>query len=336
MRICQLSTPHIPTPPRAYGGSELVAGYVTEELVRRGHEVTLFAAPESRTSARLVSIPQADEVSPFDYRELVHVTKALQYARDFDIIHNHCLYAGPALASLSTTPMVSTLHYIHHILRCFPNHNYVGVSQSQLTLAKNLNIRDVIHHGIDTDQFYVERNKDDYLLFLGRFHPNKGTHLAIEAAVRSEHSLLIAAPPPPMDQQEYFDSLIKPHLKGRISYLGEVEGRMKASLLAKAKALILPLTWDEPFGLVLLEAMASGTPVVATNRGSVPELVVDGKTGFVVEDMNQMVEAIENVHHIHPDDCRAHVQRHFSIGAMVDRYEALYKRILSEQRSRRW
>lgn len=331
MRIAQLSTPHIPTPPPGYGGSELVASHITEELVRRGHDVTLFATAESQTKANLVHFPEVNGVSSFDYRELVHVANAFRQAGNFDIIHNHCLYAGPAAALLSSTPVVSTLHYIHHILRSFPDHNYVAVSQSQKRLANNLNVRRIIHNGIDTGSYHLERDKGDYLLFLGRFHPNKGAHLAIEAALRSGTALLIAAPHPPEDQREYFDSLIKPHLNGKIDYVGEVKGQTKAVLLARAKTVLLPLMWDEPFGLVLLEAMASGTPVVAMNRGSVPEIVLHGKTGYIVNDLHEMVEAIENVGRIDPLECRAHVERNFSIEPMVDRYLSLYESILQER-----
>ncbi|MBI2952752.1 MAG: glycosyltransferase family 4 protein [Chloroflexi bacterium] len=331
MRIAQISTPHIPTPPPAYGGSELVASYITEELVRQGHQVTLFAAPGSRTAATLISFPEVNQASTFDARELVHVARAFRYSHDFDIVHNHCLSAGPALAHVSPVPVMSTLHYIHHILGCFPDHNYAAVSQRQKQLASNLRIRDVVYNGIDVNLFRLGEDKDDFILFLGRFHPNKGAHLAIQVALRAERALVIAAPLPPPDQQDYFDALIKPHLHGRITYVGEVRGQTKTELLAKAKAIVSPLTWDEPFGLVLLEAMASGTPVIATNRGSVPELVLDGKTGFVVADVDEMVQAIERVGEIDSSSCRAHVEQNFSIQAMVDKYLALYRLLLGNQ-----
>ena len=313
----------------------MVASLITEELVKRGHEVTLFASPGSRTAANLVSFLEIEQVSTFDYRELVHASIAFRYVREFDIVHNHCLYAGPALAKLSATPVVTTLHYIHHILRSFPDNDYVAVSHSQAQLVGNLRVREVIHNGIDTNKFFVSSEKEDYLLFLGRFHPNKGAHLAIEVAHKSGHTLLMAAPPPPADQQEYFDVHIKPHLNGRIDYVGEVKGAAKAALLARAKTVILPLTWDEPFGLVLLEAMASGTPVLATSKGAVPELVVNGLTGFVVDSVDDMVRAIDKVGNIDPGTCRAHVERHFSVKTMVDRYEALYRSILDETQKRR-
>ncbi len=332
MRIAQISTPHIPTPPIAYGGSELVASHITEELVRRGHQVTLFATPDSQTSATLVSFPKVNEASSFDQRELVHVANAFRYAGDFDIIHNHCLSAGPALAQASPTPVASTLHYIHHILRFFPDHDYVAVSYSQRRLANNLRIRDVIHNAVDVNKFTFEQDKDDYLLFLGRFHSNKGAHIAIDVASRSGDRLLIAAPSPPPDQQDYFDRLIKPRLNGRIEYVGEIRGEIKAKLLAKAKALIFPLAWDEPFGLVLLEAMASGTPVIATNRGSVSEVVLHGKTGYIVNSVDEMIDAIENTGNIIPSNCRTHVEQNFSIDRMVDKYIALYHSLLVEER----
>lgn len=331
MKIAQISTPHIPTPPLAYGGSELVASTITEELVRRGHQVTLFATSDSHTSAELVSFPGIERLSSFDHRELVHVANAFRYAGDFDIIHNHCLSAGPALAHLSPTPVVSTLHYIHHILRFFPDHDYVAVSHCQKNTAGDLRIREVVHNAIDSSKFTFEPDKDDYLLFLGRFHPNKGAHLAIDVAVLSGNRLVIAAPSPAPDQEDYFNRLIKPRLGATIEYVGEVRGEPKVRLLAKAKALILPLTWDEPFGLVMLEAMASGTPVIATNRGSVPEIVLHGKTGYIVDGLDEMVRAIDQASRIIPSDCRRHVEKNFSVETMVDKYLAVYHSLLANK-----
>ena len=333
MRIAQLSTPHLPTPPTGYGASELIASLATEELVRRGHEVTLFALRGSVTAARLIQFPEVEVVDRFDYRELVHASRAMAFARRFDVIHNHCLFAGPAMSHLSQTPCVSTLHYVHPVLACFPGHPLVAVSRSQRDAATGLNVVGVVHNAVDVSQFHVAPGREDYLLFLGRFHPNKGADLAIEVARRLGARLLIAAPLPHPDQQAYFDEQVKPHLGGRIEYLGEVSGRQKRELLARARCLLVPNRWAEPFGLVVLEAAASGTPVVAMARGALPELVVDGETGYLVEDVGEMAEAVGRVDSIDGARCRKHVSDNFSVERMVTGYLQIYDRILARRRA---
>ena len=337
MRIAQLSTPHLPTPPKGYGASELIASMITEELVRRGHEVTLFAHRDSVTSAHLVHFPLVEEVQKFDYRELAHVSKALSLADRFDIVHNHCLFAGPAMASLLGLRCISTLHYTHPVLACFPEHPFVAVSYAQKA-ASTLNVVGVVYNAVDLDRYYISPNKDDYLLFLGRFHPNKGADIAIEVAKRLGTRLLIAAPKPHPDQHAYFDEQIKPHLNEQIQYLGEVTGKRKSALLARAHCVLLPDRWDEPFGLVVLEAAASGTPVVATRKGAIPELVLEGVTGYLAEDVESMAEAVKKVGSINPSSCRAHVAAGFSIARMVDGYLVLYEKALQGKLSKsgRW
>lgn len=327
MKIAQLSTPHLPTPPAGYGASELIASMVTEELVRRGHEVTLFAHRDSTTSARLVHFPLVEEVQKFDYRELAHVSQTMAVADNFDVVHNHCLFAGPAMASLRRLRCISTLHYTHPVLACFPEHPFVAVSHAQKALSR-LKVVGVVHNAVDLNRYHPGPDKEDYLLFLGRFHPNKGVDLAIQVANRLGARLLIAAPQPHPDQQSYFDKQVSPLLSHRIQYLGEVAGERKSELLAKAYCVLMPYRWDEPFGLVALEAAASGTPVIATRKGALPELVVDGVTGYLVGDVESMVESVGKAGSINPSDCRAHVTNNFSIGRMVDGYLDLYQKAL--------
>lgn len=335
MRIAQLSTPHLPTPPVGYGASELIASLITEELVRRGHEVTLFAHSESVTSAHFLHFPEVEEVQRFDYRELVHVSRALALSLGFDVIHNHCLFAGPAMASLRETHCLSTLHYTHPVLASFPEHPYVAVSHAQKAASVRLNVVAVVHNAVDLRLFHPSSSKRDYLLFLGRFHPNKGADLAIQVANRLGARLLIAAPPPHPDQQAYFDGQVKPHLNHRIRYIGEVTGERKSQLLAEAHCLLMPDRWEEPFGLVVLEAAASGTAVVAMRKGALPELIVPGETGFLVDGVEEMAEAVHWVGNLSPYRCRDHASANFGVVRMVDGYLELYERAIRGELERR-
>ncbi len=328
MRIAQLSTPHLPTPPVGYGASELIASLITEELVRRGHEVTLFAHHASVTSARFFHFPEVEEVQRFDYRELAHVSRSLTLSDEFDVIHNHCLFAGPAMAALRRTPCLSTLHYTHPVLACFPEHPYVAVSYAQKAVSSPLNVVGVVHNAIDLRLYHPSSVKKDYLLFLGRFHPNKGADLAIQVADRLGARLLVAAPPPHPDQQAYFDEEVEPFLGHSIEYLGEVTGEQKSSLLAEARCVLMPDRWEEPFGLVALEAAASGTPVVATRKGALQELIVHGETGFLVDSVEEMVGATRQVDSLSPGRCREHASTNFGVSRMVDGYLELYEQAI--------
>lgn len=306
----------------------MIASLITEELVRRGYEVTLFAHGDSTTSARFIRFPEVEAVHRFDYRELVHVSRALALSREFDVIHNHCLFAGPAMASLRETRCISTLHYVHPVLAAVPEHPYVAVSHAQKSASAHLNVVAVVHNAIDLRLFQPASAKKDYLLFLGRFHPNKGVDLAIRVAKRLGMRLLIAAPPPHPDQQVYFDEQVRPHLNHHIQYLGEVTGRRKGELLAEAHCLLMPDRWEEPFGLVALEAAASGTPVVAMRRGALPELVVPGETGFLVDGVEEMAEAVLLAGSLDPQRCREHASANFRVDRMVDGYIEVYERAI--------
>jgi glycosyltransferase involved in cell wall biosynthesis len=328
MRIAQLSTPHLPTPPVGYGASELIASLITEELVRRGHEVTLFAHGDSVTSARFIHFPQVEEVQRFDYRELAHVGRAMALSDGFDVVHNHCLFAGPAMAGLRDVRCLSTLHYTHPVLACFPEHPYVAVSHAQKAANPRLNVVGVVHNAVDLRLYQPSSARQDYLLFLGRFHPNKGVDLAIRVADRLGARLLIAAPTPHPDQRGYFDEHVAPHIGHRIEYLGEVTGEQKCRLLAEARCLLMPDRWEEPFGLVALEAAASGTPVVAMRKGALPELVLHGETGFLVDSVEEMIEAVRRVDSLDPTRCRQHATTNFSVGRMVDGYLELYEKAI--------
>jgi glycosyltransferase involved in cell wall biosynthesis len=326
VRIAILSTPHVPTPPQGYGASELIAGQLAEGLSQRGHEVHLFA---SEGSTKLVQrsrcYPQQRLGTSFDQRELIHVAHAVREAGDCDLVHNHCLAAGPPFARISRRPFLTTLHYLHPVVHAFPEGPYVAISQSQRRLASQLNVCGMVYNGVDLRNFPFGESREDYLLFLGRFHPNKGADLAIEVARRLDRRLILAAPAPPDDQRGWFDEKVRPHLQGKVEWIGPVEGDAKARLLGRAAATLLPLRWDEPFGLVMIESMACGTPPVAMRRGAAPEIILDGVTGLLVDDLDQFVAAVEQAPSIDPYACRARVEQHFSVDRMVDDYLRLYR-----------
>ena len=335
MRIAQISTPHIAAPPKGFGASELIAGLLAEELTRRGHHVTLFTTVDSPARVSEVAyFPEARGLEPFELRELLHIGRALEGAREFDIIHNHCLSAGPAFGKLAPVPFISTLHYLSPAVRAFPRCTYVAVSESQRRSLPDLNIAAVVHNAIDPSAYTLRLEKKSYLLFLGRFHPNKGVHLAIEVAKRRGEHLIIAALPPPDDQRDYFDSHIRPHLGGLIEWVGGVEGPVKDELLGHARCVLLPICWDEPFGLVYLEAMACGTPVLTFARGAAPEVVQHGRTGYVVRTLDEMIAALDRIQDIDPWECRRHVEAHFTVSRMADDYLSVYQTLIEDLRLR--
>ena len=338
LRIAQIAPPHKAIPPEGYGGSELVAGNLTEELVRRGHEVTLFAHPDSTTTARLVAFPEAAGITDFDRHELVHAARALEHAvehaADFDIVHNHCLSVGPALAALAGSagaPVVSTLHYQHTITPAFPEHPYVAISRSQRALAKALNVVAVVYNGIDCARFPLTEHerRSRYLLYMGRMDARKGTDIAIQVARLLDAELVLAGPPPDQDQVPFYEEHVQPWIGGRITYVGEAKGRRKIELLTRARCVLVPSRWNEPFGLVACEAMACGTPVVASTRGALPELVADGETGYLAATPQEMAAGVERAGAINPHRCRRHVEEHFSAASMAEGYLAVYDALLS-------
>lgn len=328
LRIAQIAPPGIPCPPEGYGASELVAGNLSNELVRRGHDVTLFAHPASRTEARLVSFDGIYEIASAEQREVAHTSLALDYASEFDIIHNHCIFPGAALIRMAPAPSLTTLHYLRPILSTFATEPYVAVSHSQARSLPNLNVAGVAHNGVDLRRLPFVADKSDYLLFLGRIDPKKGPHLAIDVARQLGRRLVVAAPHPSRDNLAYFENEVKPRLGGPIEYVGHIIGDEKARLIGGAHCVLMPQQWEEPFGLVAVEAMACGTPVVALHRGALPEIVRHGTTGFVVAHVDEMAEAVDRIGSIDPLQCRQVVAEHFTASAMADAYLRIYHRLL--------
>jgi glycosyltransferase involved in cell wall biosynthesis len=344
MRIAEVAPLYESVPPRLYGGTERVVSYLTEELVRLGHDVTLFASGDSVTSARrqpfgqraLRLDPSAVDGLASHMRMLAHVYRR---AAEFDIIHCHTDYLGLHLAHHSKTPTVITLHGRLDIpelepLYCdFPEVSLVSISNTQRAYMPRAPWVATVHHGLPPELFTFQPRPGSYLLFLGRISPEKGVDAAIRVARHTKVPLRIAAKVDRVDQA-YFESTIRPLLDGpEVEYLGEVDDRRKNELLGGALALIFPIDWPEPFGLVMIEALACGTPVIARRRGSVPEVIRHGETGFVVETEDEMVEAVARARELDRIPLRREFERRFNDQVMAEHYLEVYRRILSEKHS---
>lgn len=348
MRIAQVAPPFEAVPPIAYGGTERVVATLTEELVRRGHDVTLFAAGDSRTSARLEPTvekalwhcePLFKDLNPFWSITVDTVWEKLQ---DFDVVHSHLDYWGYPLARHGGVPVVTTLHgrldlpELQPLYRRFPDVLLVSISNAQRRPLRMANFVATIYHGIELDQFTFSPERGDYLAFLGRISPEKGLDTAIRVARRAGMPLRIAARKPLHHDDpnvradwEHYRQDIKPLLeRGHATLIGEVAGQKKDNFLRDAAALLFPIRWPEPFGLVMVEALACGTPVIALRDGSVPEVIDDGVTGFVCSDEEEMVSAVGRLAELDRARCRAEAERRFSPTAMASAYEALYDRLL--------
>ncbi|MDA0267533.1 MAG: glycosyltransferase family 4 protein [Cyanobacteria bacterium] len=345
MRIAQVAPLWEQVPPFGYGGTELVVSLLTEELVRRGHQVTLFAAGDSETIARLE--PGCEKalrvvgMLPPEYvrHEQRQLGKVFDRAGEFDLIHSHMDVAALPYTHASQTPVVHTLHgpfttATESLFSQYRRQNLVTVSNSQQRPELGLNYVATVYNAISLDQFefYPQPAAPPYLAFLGRMAEEKGPHLAIEIAKRSGWPLKMAGKID-LEDQAFFDRAVAPHIDGKhIEYLGEVNHHQKQTLMGQAIATLFPITWPEPFGLVMIESMASGTPVIAMAMGSAPEVVADGKTGFLCRRAEDCVEAVAQVHRLSRPACRAHVVHNFSVARMVDGYEAIYRRLISDRR----
>ncbi|MBD2361778.1 glycosyltransferase family 4 protein [Anabaena minutissima FACHB-250] len=343
MRIAQIAPLWERVPPPAYGGIELVVGLLTDELVRRGHEVTLFASGDSITSAKLASVhPRAlrldSSIKEYGIYEMLQLGSVYERADEFDIIHSHMGCASLSYTKLVKTPTVNTLHGIftpdnEKMFQYAKSQPFVSISDAQRELRLGLNYVGTVYNGIDVSsyKFYPQPDEPPYLTFLGRISPEKGTHLAIEIAKKAGWRLKIAGKVDVVDV-EYFEKEVKPLIDGQqIEYLGEANHTQKNILMGGAVATLFPITWREPFGLVMVESMASGTPVIAMKLGSTTEVIAHGKTGFLCNDVEECVSAIAKVADLNRYACREYVQNRFSLQAMTDGYEEVYRQILQKK-----
>ena len=341
LRIAMLAPLAEAIPPTLYGGTERVVSLLTEELVRRGHEVTLFASGDSRTAATLIPVcPRGLRLDPeardFTAYTLLALGEAYSRAAEFDIMHNHNDYLAFALARLAATPTVTTTHgrldlsEVRRFYGVYPEQRLVSISHDQRNWLPEANWVGTVHNGIAVDRFRLREKPGDYLVFLGRISPEKRPDRAIEIARDVGMKLVIAAKVDAVDR-EYYESAIAPLIaanRGLIEYIGEVDESGKDEVLGNAYAYLFPIDWPEPFGLTMVEAMATGTPVIASRNGSVPEIVQDGVTGFVCSTFKELIEAVPKVASLERAACRRHVERAFTPAAMADGYEAIYHRVL--------
>ncbi len=341
MRIAQIAPLWERVPPFRYGGIELIVSLLTDELVRRGHEVTLFASGDSITKAHLKAVhDQAlrldKEVKEPGLYEQMMLSDLYQQADHFDIIHSHIGYTALPYSVFVKTPTVHTTHGIftpdnEKIFRRFASQPYTSISEAQREPRLGLNYIHTVYNGIEPDAYLFQEKptQPPYLAFVGRLSPEKGPEGAINIARATGLPLKMAGKIDSVDRT-YYDEKLKPLIDGeQIQYLGEVSHEEKVELLSNAAVTLFPITWREPFGLVMIESMATGTPVVGMALGAVPEVIADGKTGFVCNTLEKMIEAVPEAMKLDRQTCRDYVLNRFSVSTMATEYERAFERVLS-------
>jgi len=338
MRIAQVAPLFESVPPKLYGGTERVVSYLTEELVRLGHDVTLFASGDSVTGAHLIAVcPEALRLSTTCIDQLAHhivmLEEVLLQSDNFDVIHFHIDYLHFPLSRHQGLVNLTTLHGrldipdLQPLYKRFGGMPVVSISDAQREPLPNANWQATVYHGLPQGQFSVYKQEGKYLAFLGRISPEKGVDRAIEIATLAGVPLKIAAKVDRSDQ-EYFDSKIRPLLNNPlVEFIGEIGYPEKNHFLGNAVALLFPIDWREPFGLVMIEAMACGTPVIAYPHGSVPEVIEEGRTGFLVNNVQAAAKAVEQVTKISREECRQRFEERFSATKMAKNYLTVYNNL---------
>ena len=342
MRIAQLAPLAESVPPKQYGGTERIVSYITEELVRLGHEVTLFASGDSETSARLEpmcseGLRKANGVSNPQAPFTMMLEKTFSSADQFDLFHSHLDFLAFPLARRCGTPVLTTLHgrldlpELKPIFAEFLDCPLISISDAQRKPLAWANWQQTIHHGLPEHLYSFHPASSGYLTFVGRLTPEKRPDHAIEIAKRAGMPLKIAAKVDPVDR-EYFRTIIEPLLSDPlVEFVGEITDREKNDLIGNAAALLAPFDWPEPFGLVFIEALACGTPILAYRRGSVPEIVHDGQTGFICETVDQMVQAVPRISTLDRQQCRSVFEQRFTVQRMVQDYLCAYENLILQQ-----
>ena len=342
LRIAQLAPLYERIPPKLYGGTERVVSYVTEELVRRGHDVTLFASGDSLTSAKLA--PGCPRALRLEGKPEIGVCLQLPMISDvyegaaghFDVVHSHVDYWSLPFAQLTSVPTVTTMHgrldleELKPVYARYKRAQLVSISDSQRTPLPFMNWVATIYHGLPRDLLRYSASPGKYLAFLGRISPEKRPDIAIDVARKAGIPFKLAAKVDVVDR-EYFESVIKPRLcPPDVEYIGEIAEHEKSEFLGNALALLFTIDWPEPFGLAMIEALACGTPVVARPCGSVPEVIEPGITGYVAREVDELIDAIKKVESLSRENCRKQFERRFTAEVMVDRYEDVYLRAMGE------
>jgi glycosyltransferase involved in cell wall biosynthesis len=341
MKIAQVADCLLPVPPKKYGGMERMVSYLTEELVLQGHDVTLFASPDSKTRAQLISPPtNSQRELPYSLLDqIVKMSQLSKHSSEFDLIHLHAVspvYWLPFLRLLNV-PYLITQHNIlldvsvmELYFREFSDVPLVSISNAQREPALWLNWQATVYCSLPLELYESQEKSEGYLAFIGRFSPAKGLHDAIEIAKQSKMKLKIAGCPFHASEQKYFESAIQPLLGDpMLEYVGELDDNEKQSFLGGACALLFPVTWREPFGLVMVEALACGTPVIAYRNGAVQEVITDGITGFVVKGLQDAIDAVSRIQSLSRSRCRQEVEERFSVGRMCKEYLDQYEKLIA-------
>jgi glycosyltransferase involved in cell wall biosynthesis len=343
LRIAVLSPAWFAVPPTGYGGIELVVSLLTDGLVDAGHEVTLFASGDSLTKATLAYVFEKapSELIGRSVPEVRHALACYERADEFDVINDHSGIPAAALGGLVVTPVVHTVHgpldtseaqnAYSAIAEVAPGVGLISISENQRRPMPDLPWIANVPNAIDLSLYPCKPHPGEYLLFLGRFSPDKGAHRAIAVAMELGLPLKLAGKNREQKERQYFAEFVEPHLgHGGIEYLGEVSHGEKVELLQDARATLFPIEWEEPFGLVMVESMACGTPVIATRHGAVPEVIEHGRGGVIVDNYRQMAEALEQADELDPMECRRYVEERFAPERMVGDYERAYRLALRE------
>jgi glycosyltransferase involved in cell wall biosynthesis len=343
LRIAILAPVWFAVPPSGYGGIEWVVSLLADALVNAGHEVTLFASGDSRTRATLVSVfPQApSRLIGRSQPELLHALTCYSRADEFDVINDHTGMLGAVLGETVKTPVVHTVHgplegepgEVYELInKVAPTVGLISISMNQRKPRPHLNWIANCHNALDFSVYPFKPTRGEYLLFLGRLSPDKGAHRAIAVAMETGLPLKIAGKKQDPKELTYFHELVEPHLVDGIEYLGEVSHGEKVELLQNARATLFPIEWEEPFGLVMIESMACGTPVIATRWGAVPEVIENGRSGIIVDDYRIIPVALEEADKLDPYDIRRYVEQEFSPERMVRDYLTAYRTAIERAR----
>lgn len=350
MKIAMVVPPWFKVPPEGYGGIEVIVSLLTDGLVDKGHEVTLCTVSSSSTKARIFKVFDREMKSyldgpPSSFLDIALTHTLASYIElskgDYDIIHDHTWKEGLSCAAFIDTPIIHTLHgpldeesiRFYSLFKGYPGIHFVTISYYQQTCLPGLNYAATVYNGVDFPRYPYSEEKEDFFFYIGRFNEAKAPHIACEVAEKLGKKLILAGKVYGKEQCSYFDQYIKPRLSNDISYVGEL-GRLseeKMRLFSRARALLNPIQWHEPFGITMAEAMACGTPVVTFKKGSAPEVIAHGITGFVVETMEGFIAAVEHIDEISPQACRERAENMFTARSMVDNYERVYMKVLGRE-----